>query len=136
MEHREAVLYVQMGYVVANMDGVAPHLITVEMVAKASALPVVVVAMSAASSARLFLTKCLNIQTIDTVKVMDSTLTMLSSLLPDLSMALAQLVMLLHGKGRSLLSWLKPLLRPQVSFTTIQVLKAFMFIEREKQSVQ
>ena len=91
MEHRLGVQYVQMGYVVANLDGVATQMITVEMVAKASVLLVVplqlhlllllvvaAAAMLAASSARLFLTKCLNIRTIQDVKVMDSTLKMLS----------------------------------------------------------
>ena len=94
------------GYVVANLDGVATQMITVEMVAKASFLLVVplqlhlllllvvavaAVAMLAASSTRLFLTKCLNIGTI-------------SLLLPNLSMALAQLVMSLHVKGSLRLS--------------------------------
>ena len=67
------VLSVQMGYVVANMDGVAPQTITVEMVAKANVsqqlhLPnqpqpphlVVVVVMLAASSASLYSMNCLN----------------------------------------------------------------------------
>ena len=110
MDHRLGVLYVQVGYVVADLDGVAVPLITVEMVARASVLLVVVplqlhllhlvvvVAMLAALSVRLFLIKFLNIGTIQDVKVMDSTLTMLSLLQLDLSMALAQLVMLPHVK--------------------------------------
>ena len=130
MDHRLGVLYVQVGYVVADLDGVAVPLITVEMVARASVLLVVVplqlhllhlvvvVAMLAALSVRCFLIKCLNIGTIQDVKVMDSTLTMLSFLLLDLSMALAQLVMLLHVKESLRLSWLKPLMRPQISSTT------------------
>ena len=118
MDHRLGVLYVQVGYVVADLDGVAVPLSTVEVVARASVLlvvplqlqlyplhlVVVVVAMLAALSVRLFLIKCLNIGTIQDVKVMDSTLTMLSLLLLDLSMALAQLVMLLHVKERLRLS--------------------------------
>jgi hypothetical protein len=124
VEARPGVLYVQMGYVVANMDGVATQLCTVELVVRASVLVeeplqphllLLLVVMLAASSARLFLRNCLNIGTIKDV-VMDSTLTMLSSLLPNLSMALAQLVMILHVKGSLRLSWLKPLMRPQVSF--------------------
>jgi hypothetical protein len=131
VEARPGVLYVQMGYVVANMDGVATQLCTVELVVRASVLVeetlqphllLLLVVMLAASSARLFLRNCLNIGTIKDV-VMDSTLTMLSSLLPNLSMALAQLVMILHVKGSLRLSWLKPLMRPQVSFKVF-----FLFI--------
>ena len=38
MDHRLGVLYVQVGYVVADLDGVAVALLTVEMVARASVL--------------------------------------------------------------------------------------------------
>jgi hypothetical protein len=45
---------------------------------------------------------------------MGTTRTMLSSLLHDPLVALAQVVMLTHVKGRLELSWLKPLMRQQV----------------------
>jgi hypothetical protein len=121
LEHRQKIVDARLGVlnvklinVVANLDGVATHLRTVEKVVRATVveqsqqqqpyLLLLVTTMLAASSARLFLTECLNIETTHDAKVMDSTLTMLSSLLHDLSMALAHLVMLLHVKGSSRLS--------------------------------
>jgi hypothetical protein len=121
VEVKPVELHVQMGYVVANLGGVAAQLTTVRLAAKANANqlaephpPLLAAAMSAASSAPLFSTNCLNIGTMRDVRATDSTHTMLSSLLHDLLVALAQMVMLIHVKGRLLLSWLKPLTRPQV----------------------
>jgi hypothetical protein len=82
------------------------------------------VVMSAASSAALFSTNCLNIATIRGVRVMGSTRTMLLSLPHDLLVALAQVVMLIHVKGRLQLSWLKPLTRQLVRK---QFFVAFLF---------
>jgi hypothetical protein len=121
VEVKPVELHVQMGYVVANLGGVAAQRTTVRLAAKANANqlaephpPLLAAAMSAASSAPLFSTNCLNIGTMRDVRATDSTHTMLSSLLHDLLVALAQMVMLIHVKGRLLLSWLKPLTRPQV----------------------
>jgi hypothetical protein len=121
VEVRPVELHVQMGYVVANLGGVAAQLTTVRLAAKANANQLaephpqlLTLAMLAASSTSLFSTDCLNIGTMRDVRATDSTHTMLSSLLHDLLVALAQMVMLIHVKGRLLLSWLKPLTRPQV----------------------
>nr|POF02645.1 hypothetical protein CFP56_39625 [Quercus suber] len=135
-------IYVHMGYAVVDLDGVAIQVSTVDLVARASAilvhlldtpndlvylhllLVILIMAMLAASSVLLFLTNCSSIGMTRDVKVMDSTLKMLSLLLLDLSMALVQLVMLLHAKWRLRHSWLKPLIRPQV-ISSIRVVKSF-----------
>jgi hypothetical protein len=134
---RPVELYVQTAYAVVNMGGVAPQLPTVGLVARANVLqplhhhhpiqphprlhlptrlrPHLQATALPPSSAPLFLINCLNIGTIHDVEAMDSTPTMLSLLLQIHLLALAQLVMLIHVKGRLQLSWLKPLMRPQVS---------------------
>ena len=74
MEDKLGVLCVRTTYVVASLDGVATHLSTVETLARASVLlvvvpqqlhllhlVVVVVAMLAALSVRLFVIKCLSV---------------------------------------------------------------------------
>jgi hypothetical protein len=113
-----------MGCVVASLAIVAAQMTTVGLTARANVKLVepqphprhlAAAVMSAASSAALFLTNCLNIETTGDVKAMDSTHTMLSSLLHDLLVVSAQMVMLIYVKGRLQLSWLKPLMRPQVS---------------------
>jgi hypothetical protein len=99
---RPAELYVPMGYVLASLGGVAPRLNTVELVAKAivklaelrTCPPLLVVAATlAASSAPPLSTGFLNIATIHGVRVTGATRTMLSLLLHDLLVALAQVVM-------------------------------------------
>jgi hypothetical protein len=127
VEDKLRVLSVQMAYVVANMDGVAPQPITVEMVARANVsqqlhlpiqpqpLPLVVVGMLAALSASLYTTNCLNITTMGAAPVMGSIPTMLSLLLPNLLVGLAPPVMLIPVRGSLQLSWLKLLMRLQVS---------------------
>jgi hypothetical protein len=105
-----------MDYVVANMGGVAPNLLTVVLVAKANVghqphLPTQLVGVSAAYSASLFSTNCLNIGMMGAVPAEDSTPKMLSSLRPDLLVASAQQVMLTTVRGSLQLSWLKPLMR-------------------------
>jgi hypothetical protein len=108
VEDRPAELYVPMGYVVASLVGVAPRLNTVGLVAKAivklaelqTRPPLLVAAATlTASSAPPLSTGFLNIATIRGVRVMGTTRTMLSSLLHDLLVALAQVVMLIHVKG-------------------------------------
>lgn len=121
-------LCAQMGYAAANSGGVAAQIRIVEKVARASVnlgphlhpqsqlqLHQVVVTMeiSVDSLALLSSIKCLNTETMDAVRDMDSTPTMLSLLLLALSMALAPPVMMPHARGKSLLSWLKLLMKPQ-----------------------
>ena len=90
MENKPEVLYVQMGHVVAIGDIVALLEFTVTLVVRASVgleknlhhlhslqyshiiVLVVGVVMLAVSSACLFLTNCLNIETIHDLEVMDS----------------------------------------------------------------
>ena len=115
----------QMGCVVASLGGVAPHLTTVQAVARASvAQPlnllqpqpqVAVVVTLAASLARLFSTKCLSIETMGDALVMVFTSIMLSLLLLGPLTGLAQRGMLILAKRSWLLFWVKPLMRLLVS---------------------
>ena len=98
-----------MGSVAANLGIVATQPNTVELVAKANvALEVVaqprhqpqVVVMLAASLAHLFLIKCSSTETMPGAKVMGSISMMLSLLLPDPSMGLVLLEMLLHARRK------------------------------------
>lgn len=113
----------QMGCVAANLATVAPPLTTavavtiarVNVPAAVRHLPhLALVPVLVPLSPRLCLIKCLGIVTTADAKVMDFTHTMPSSMLPELSMALAQPETPTLVKERSLLSWLKPPTRPPV----------------------
>jgi hypothetical protein len=105
------VHFVPRDYVVANLVGVAtPMTIVVLEIARASvpAIPVLL-ETSAASFQIPCLMRCLSIATIMLVKERTiSTVTMLSSLLQSLFLALAPLVIPLSEKGKLLLSLPKP----------------------------
>lgn len=104
--------------VAANLGGVAAHLSTVELAARASVVaplqPLVVGVVLAALSLETFLIKCLSIEMIQDVPAMVSILMMLSLLLLDLLMDLAQPETLQPERESSQLSLVKPLMKQQV----------------------
>ena len=65
------------------------------------------------------------------VPAMDSILTMLSLMLLDLLMDLAQAETLQPGRGKSQLSWLKPLMKQQVSVIWEALVEDFIAVSRE-----
>jgi hypothetical protein len=129
VEVRPVELYVQMGYVVANLGFVAPQLTTVGLVARAnvnlleplhhpnptpSPTPSGGGGVGSIISASLF-DQFLKYRNDGRCKsngfyTYNAFIAAARSLVP-----LAQMVMLIHVKGRLQLSWLKPLTRPQVS---------------------
>lgn len=120
-----------MGYAAANTGTAVTQILTVELIAKASAKNLVQVQhlppqlqrlvleeelVLAASLVPLFLTNCLNTEMMEGAPRMDSTHMMLSLLLLALSMALAPPVMTPPARRSLLLSWRKLLMKPQVIF--------------------
>nr|AFK34539.1 unknown [Medicago truncatula] len=113
-----------MGYVVANLVGVAPLINIVELVVRASVdllqhrhhrhqhLVPVVVEMLEGLCLLFCLIKCLNIEMMHDALGMDFIPTMVSLPRLDLLMDLVLLVMIPPVRGSSLLSWLKLLMKP------------------------
>jgi len=94
---------------------------TITMVAAAKASAVVSAEETLAVSSQVrSLMRCLNIEMMVDALARDSTLTVLSSQLPMPSLALALLVMLTLVKGRSLLSWAKPLMKLLVRLISLK----------------
>jgi len=119
VEARPGVPCVREVYVVANLVGVAALMITVVPAAKASAVVRAEETLAVSSQVRSLM-RCLNIEMMVDALARDSTLTMLSSQLPMPSLALALLVMLTLVKGRSLLSWAKPLMKLLVRLISLK----------------
>jgi len=119
VEARPGVPCVREVCVVANLVGVVALMITVVPAAKASAVVRAEETLVVSSQVRSLM-RCLNIEMMVDALAGDSTLTMLSSQLPMPSLALALLVMLTLVKGRSLLSWAKPLMKLLVRLISLK----------------